>query len=155
MTNNSIRSLDCGDLNRVGHLVETNDMFPADMLDEMTLPYFSGETGGHRWIVFDDGTVNGVAYYVPEQLTEGTWNLLLIAVDRTVHGKGIGSALMRFVENDLANEEVRVLLVETSGIPEFKRTRGFYDMLDYQREARIRDYYSDGDDKVIFRKRLS
>ena len=61
---------------------------------------------------------------------------------------------MRFVESQLADEGGRILLVDTSGKEEFKRTRTFYDMLGYEREARIRDYWSSGDDKVTFRKVL-
>ncbi|MEL6531352.1 MAG: GNAT family N-acetyltransferase, partial [Pseudomonadota bacterium] len=136
-------------------LVDANQMFPPEMLPDMTAPYFAGETGTHRWIVFDHGHVKGVAYYVPEQLTDGAWNLLLIAVDPVVHGDGIGTTLMEYIEADLVQQDARILLVDTSGMPEFERTRGFYDMLGYEREARIRDYYSVGDDKVTFRKALT
>ncbi|WP_298467869.1 GNAT family N-acetyltransferase [uncultured Erythrobacter sp.] len=154
MTTSHIRPLLAGDLARVAHLVDSNEMFPSAMLQEMTGPYLGGETDEHRWLVFDENRVDGVAYYAPEQLTQGTWNLLLIAVDPDVHGNGIGAALMNFVEAELGGQAVRILLVETSGTREFKRTRGFYDMLGYEREARIRDYYADGDDKIIFRKEL-
>lgn len=129
-------------------------MFPSEMLADMAAPFFAQDYDNHRWLVFDHDGVNGVAYCVPEPLTEGTWNLLLIAVDRLAHGEGIGTALMRYVETQLAAQGVRMLLVETSGLPEFERTRGFYDMLGYEREARIRDYYADGDDKIVFRKAL-
>ncbi len=154
LQNNPIRPLKRADLERVAFLVDVNEMFPSEMLPEMTSGHFAGEADSHRWIVFDDGTVNAAAYYVPEPLTDGTWNVLMIAIDPAEHGRGIGEQLMRFVERELANEGVRVLLVETSGMPDFKRTRGFYDMLGYEREARIREYYGRGDDKVIFRKEL-
>ncbi len=154
MKTGSIRPLLRGDLARVAFLVEANAMFPADMLGTMTAPYFAAEEGP-RWLVHDAGVVAGVAYYVPEPLTEGTWNTLLICVDPAAHGEGIGTALMRHIEADLRSHKVRVLLVETSGTPGFARTRGFYDMLGYEREARIRDYYAPGDDKVIFRKALA
>lgn len=152
---NPIRALRREDLSRVGHLVEVNGMFPADMLDTMTAPYFDGETATHRWLVYAGAKVTGVAYFVPEQLTEGTWNLLLIAIDPACHGQGQGTAIMRHVEEELTRESQRILLVETSGTDTFERTRRFYDMLGYEREARIRDYYTDGDDKVIFRKALA
>jgi ribosomal protein S18 acetylase RimI-like enzyme len=87
-------------------------------------------------------------------MTEGTWNLLLIAVHPERQGEGIGAALMTHAETILAAQGERVVLVETSGLPEFERTRGFYDRLGYEREARIRDYYRAGEDKIVFRKAL-
>lgn len=151
----AIRPLTRGDLPRVAHLVDANAMFPSDMLEGMTAAYFDGDHDTQRWIVAErDGLVEGVAYTVPEPLTEGTWNVLLICVDPAAHGQGIGAALMGQVEARLRDEGARVLLVETSGTPGFERTRGFYDMLGYEREARIRDYYTAGDDKIIFRKSL-
>ena len=143
------------DLSRVAHLVDANEMFPSDMLAEMTAPYLNGETDQHRWLVFDKADVEGVAYYVPEAMTEGTWNVLLIAVDPGAHGTGIGSCIMQYIESELREEGQRVLLVETSGLDDFQRTRGFYDMLGYDREACIRDFYADGDDKIVFRKSLN
>ena len=153
MKNQHIRPLLRSDLERVAYLVDENEMFPSDMLDDMTAGHFGGDQS-QRWLVFDDGQVDAVCYYTPEGLAEGVWNLLMIAVDPDRHGNGLGSQLMRFVERQLADEGNRILLVDTSGKQEFKRTRAFYDMLEYEREARIRDYWSDGDDKVTFRKVL-
>ncbi|MDJ0644204.1 MAG: GNAT family N-acetyltransferase [Erythrobacter sp.] len=154
MQTNPIRPLARDDLDRVGHIVDSNDMFPSEMLEEMAAAYFGGEDNTHRWIVFDRHRVEGVAYFVPERMTDGCWNLLLIAVDPDAHGRGIGTALMQCVENVLRQEDARILLVETSGVPDFVRTRAFYDGLGYEREARIREYYAAGDDKIVFRKAL-
>ena len=150
----SIRPLLRDDLTRVGYLVDSNAMFPSEMLADMTGAFFGGDAS-QRWLVFDDGAVDGVCYFVPEGLADGVWNLLMIAVAPDRHGEGLGTKLMRFVEDLLAGEGARLLLVDTSGKPEFERTRAFYDMLGYEREARIRDYWAEGDDKVTFRKRLA
>ena len=156
MTNdNPIRAMLREDLPRVGQLVDANSMFPSEMLPDMTQPFFDGEAEPHRWLVVDDGAVDAVAYYVPEPLTDGTWNTLLICVDPARHGAGLGTRLMRHIEAELSGEGQRIMLVETSGKPDFERTRSFYVMLGYEREARIRDYYEAGDDKVVFRKALS
>ena len=154
LKNFDIRPLERGDLERVGHLVGVNDMFPPEMLAEMTATYFNDPDSGHRWLVATGAEVEGVAYYVPEPLTDGTWNLLLIAVDPGRHGGGIGQALMHHVEDAVAASRARVLLVETSGTEGFARTRRFYQQLGYDREACIRDYYAAGDDKIVFRKAL-
>lgn len=149
-----IRPLDKADLPAVAQIVTQTDMFPVEMLDDMTAPYFADPQGDQRWLVLEQGEVRAVAYHVPEPLTDGTRNLLLIAVHPAAQGRGVGTELMARIESDLAVAATRILLVETSGKDEFARTRAFYARLGYDAEAVIRDYYADGDDKVVFRKRL-
>ena len=121
----------------------------------MAAPWLRGDVAGHQWRVLDEGGhAMGVAYAAPERMTEGTWNLLLIAVHAGRQGGGGGSRLLQQVEADLARDGGRVLLVETSGLPEFGRTRGFYDRRGFRREAVIRDFYQAGEDKVVFWKAL-
>ncbi|MEM9527502.1 MAG: GNAT family N-acetyltransferase, partial [Bacteroidota bacterium] len=84
----------------------------------------------------------------------GTWNLYLIAVHHNQRSKGIGAALMAQVEKSLTDQGARILIVETSGLEAFARTRKFYRELGYTEEARIREFYSAGDDKVVFWKKL-
>ena len=48
----------------------------------------------------------------------------------------------------------RLIVVDTSGIEDFAGTRAFYARSGYDEEARIRDFWATGDDKVIFRKAL-
>lgn len=151
----SIRALRRADLPRVAQIVADTEMFDPGLLESMAAAFLEDGSGEERWLVHDIGAVAGVVYYRAEPLTEGSWNLLLISVDPAGQGKGIGAALMRRVEADLTAAGARILIVETSGLPAFERTRGFYRMLGYDEEARIRDYYADGDDKVVFRKVLA
>lgn len=97
----------------------------------------------------------GVAYYAPERMADGVWNLYLIAVHPNLQGRGTGAALLRHAEQDLAARGVRLLLIETSSLPKFDGTRAFYRRCGYHEEARIRDYYRAGEDKVVFRKALA
>ena len=102
-----------------------------------------------------DGGPVGVAYYAPERLTEGTWNLYMLAVHPDRQRQGRGAALVRHVERELVARGARLLLIETSGAGTFERTRAFYRALGYDEEARIREFYKAGEDKVVFRKALS
>ena len=61
---------------------------------------------------------------------------------------------MRYVEQKLTDRGERLLLVETSGLASFERTRQFHRKCGYHEEARIRDFYKAGDDKIIYRKVL-
>ncbi|HEY9853997.1 MAG TPA: GNAT family N-acetyltransferase [Leptolyngbyaceae cyanobacterium] len=107
------------------------------------------------WITDDDNGPVGVAYCEPERMTDRTWNLQLIAIHPDRQRQGRGTKLLRYVEQALRTRRGRVLLVETSGMPEFDRTRAFYRKCGFEEEARIRDFYAAGDDKVVFRKVLN
>lgn len=125
-------------------------------LSEMLADYFSGNSDSDRfWLTDDDNGPVGVAYCEPERMTDRTWNLLLIAIRPDRQRQGRGATLLCCVEQTLAARGGRMLLVETSGLPEFDRARAFYAKCGYQQEARIRDFYATGDDKVVFRKVLS
>jgi len=55
----------------------------------------------------------------------------------------------------LRNKDGRILIVETSGLESFGATRAFYRKNGYDEEARIRDFYNPGEDKIVFRKVLN
>jgi ribosomal protein S18 acetylase RimI-like enzyme len=150
----SIRPLQPGDMPAVKAVIEACGLFPAELLDGMTAGYFGGEAKMDLWLTYDDGIPMAVAYCAPERMTLGTWNLLLIAVDPDRQGKGYGSAIIRHIERTLAANGQRVLLLETSGLPSFERTRLFYKKLGFDLEAVIREFYQAGEDKIIFRKAL-
>lgn len=135
-------------------VIDATGLFPSAMLDEMIAPYLSGNAGGEIWLACSEAEPVGLLYCAPERMTEGTWNMLLIAVDPAAQGRGNGSALTRSLEAMLAEKGARVLLVETSGLAAFEGTRRFYRRLGYVEEARIRDFYRAGEDKVVFWKAL-
>lgn len=136
-------------------MINSTGLFPGEMLDGMTAAFLGGGETADRWLTLDDGEPVGVAYVAPERMTQGTWNLYLIAVRADRQGRGHGAMILDHVERTLAAEGQHVLLVETSGLPAFERTRAFYIRLGYDEEARIRDFYQAGEDKVVFWKRLS
>ncbi len=142
-------------------LVDATGLFQPNQLDElggMLADYFGGNSDSdHFWITDEDdndGPV-GVAYCAPEQMTDGTWNLQLIAIRPDRQGQGRGATLLRYVEQTLTARGARVLLVETSGLASFERTRAFYRKCGYDEEARIRDFYKADDDKIVYRKALA
>ncbi len=149
-----IRPVRADDLPSLREVIDLSGLFPGDLLDGMVAPFLASEATDGTWLTAElDGPV-AVAYYVPEAMTVGTWNVLLIAVHPDVRSQGIGAALMAHIEGDLSRGGARVLLVETSGERTFERTRAFYLAIGYEREATIRDFYDAGQDKVVFSKAL-
>ena len=152
----TIRAIHKSDLNELKTIIDTSGLFPSDLLEGMMSDYFENPDTQEIWLT---RTIGGkpvaIAYCAPERLTDGTCNLYLIAVHKDQQGSGIGTELMRSVENLLQQQGKRILLVETSGLPEFELTRKFYDQCGYHREAVIRDFYKEGEDKVVFWKKLN
>lgn len=151
----AIRPMHAGDLPAMRGLIDATGLFPGEMLDGMAGPFLDGSAPGERWLVAEDRDgIIGIAYAAPERMTSGTWNLYLIAVHPDRQGQGHGAAILAHVERLLATAGERLLLVETSGLPGFEGTRVFYRQCGYGEEARIRDFYQAGEDKVVFRKPL-
>jgi ribosomal protein S18 acetylase RimI-like enzyme len=76
----------------------------------------------------------------------------LIAVYQQRQGRG--KALLQHVEQMLMARGERVLLVETAGTDDFEYVRQFYRQNGFEQEARIREFYAVGVDKIVFRKAL-
>jgi ribosomal protein S18 acetylase RimI-like enzyme len=103
----------------------------------------------------DGPQLAGFACYGPKPLTQGTFDLYWIAVDRGLARRGVGRALMQAVEEAVRRQGGRLLLVETSGRPDYAPTRAFYEAVGYRAGARIADFYAPGDDLVIYLRDVS
>ena len=111
---------------------------------------------GHVAVTFEQhGKVLGYAYFAPAAMTDRTWYLYWIAVTHDIQAKGIGGKLLRHAEDDIRTRNGRVLFIETSSLPHYELTRRFYEKNGYAVTGVLRDYYSDGDDMVVFRKKMT
>ena len=149
-----IRPVTSEDLPALKAVIDANDLFPSDMLDEMISDYLHNEDSNDYWFTYDDGQPVAIAYCAPEKMTQGTWNLYLIAIHPDRQRSGLGASMLHHIEQKLAKLGERMLLVETSGLQSFEGTREFYRKCGYSQEARIREFYQAGEDKIVFRKLL-
>lgn len=97
----------------------------------------------------------GYACYGATPLTAGTFDLYWIAADPRYEGQGIGSLLLRMVEEDIESSHGRMLLIETSSSQAYERASRFYVKKGYVLEETIRDFYRPGEDRLTFVKRFS
>lgn len=150
-----MRPVEKPDLPALKEVIDSNELFPSELLDGMTEPYFGDPDTSDIWLTLDvDQQPALVAYCAPERMTQGTYNLYLIAVHKRHHWQGLGSKAMAFIEEMLRQQGSRILIVETSGLPDFELTRRFYTKIGYTQEAVIREFYQAGEDKVVFWKKL-
>jgi ribosomal protein S18 acetylase RimI-like enzyme len=100
------------------------------------------------------GAVAGYACWGETPCTRGTFDLYWIATDPALHGKGVGGRLMDFAEEEMRARGGRLCVIETSSLPPYEPTRRFYLGRGYAEAARLKNFYTDGDDKVIYLHQL-
>jgi ribosomal protein S18 acetylase RimI-like enzyme len=148
-----------GDAPALLALTEGTGLFsPLDLkaLDEVLTDYHDAlAAAGHRCFTYEEhGQVIGFVYYAAAAMTDRTWYLWWIVVGKQTQARGLGGRLLRQAEDGARAENGRLMMVETSGLPSYELTRKFYLKHGYQVAGVLQDYYADGHDMVIYRKRL-
>jgi len=118
-----------------------------------------GEHSGYLTYVLESqgdevSEVLGYVCFGPTPLTEATYDLYWIAVDKSKHRGGVGKRLLKFAEEEIARRGGQMLLVETSSQEIYGGTIQFYEKTGYVMVGKIKEYYKPGDDKLIFVKKL-
>lgn len=150
----SIRPAEDRDVSQIANIAEATDLFPAELLPDMIAGFFTGEVADLWFVAELNHKPIGFGFCEPERMTVGTWNLLAIGVLPDHQGSGTGAAMLRYLEDRLLDQSARILLVETLGTQEFDLTRTFYSKNGFTEEARIRDFYDAGQDKIVYWKAL-
>ena len=107
-------------------------------------------TSGYACLVAHDGAVVGYICFGPTPMTESTWDLYWIAVAPERQGQGIGRALYDGFVAHIRAQGGRHIRIETSSKESYAATGGFYERLGFSVDGRLRDFYADGDDLLIF-----
>jgi ribosomal protein S18 acetylase RimI-like enzyme len=152
-----IRPAKPDDVERLAELTEATAFFQPheiDALHSVLEAYFEGRTGHGCFVSGAKGKIDGFVYLGEADMADRTWYIWWLAVDPSTQGRGVGKELLKFAEGEASKRGGRVMFIETSGLPSYEPTRRFYVKNGYDKEAVLRDYYRDGDDLVIFRKRL-
>ena len=107
---------------------------------------------GYFILVAEDDEIAGYVCYGPTPLTDGTWDVYWAAVARKRREQGIGRALIEEAEREIKKAGGRMALIETSSTPAYERTLHFHLSNGYREVARVPDFYSPGDDKLVLQK---
>jgi D-alanine-D-alanine ligase len=115
-----------------------------------------GPASEYLFIMADNGTRTiGYICFGPITIAEGRFDIYWVAVSPDYTGRGIGRLLMREAEKAIAASGGRYIFIDTSSRKEYVEARRFYQRNGYVETARIRDFFSENDDKVVFMKRLA
>ncbi|WP_421790455.1 GNAT family N-acetyltransferase [Hyphobacterium sp.] len=151
----NIRPTSAGDIPALQTVLDETELFPGEFLAGMLSGFLSDTHVQEHWLSVElDHEIVGFCFAEPEPHTDRVWNMRAIAISPKLQGQGIGSHLVAMLERHLSESGQRLLIVDTSGMETFAPTREFYKKNGYKEEARISDFWLEGDDKVVFWKRL-
>jgi ribosomal protein S18 acetylase RimI-like enzyme len=149
----SLRPSDREPLHRI--LVDT-DFFAPDEVEVAMELIDEGDDGTpdayHFAVAEHEGQVVGYVCWGHTPCTVATFDLYWIAVAPSAQGLGVGRRLVERCEAEVQKAGGKLLLIETAGKPKYQATRGFYLGTGYVEEARLRNFYAPGDDKVFYSK---
>jgi ribosomal protein S18 acetylase RimI-like enzyme len=103
----------------------------------------------------ETGAFAGFISYGLIPLTQSSWDLYWLAVDRKQQGKGTGTALLKAAEEQIIKAGGKMSFIETSSREQYGKTRHFYITNDYVEICNIADFYAPGDGKIVYRKKLA
>jgi ribosomal protein S18 acetylase RimI-like enzyme len=149
-----------GDRHAVRTLVECTGFFNRDEIEiavELVNERLAhGPASGYEFVFADvDALLAGYACYGAIPCTSGSFDLYWIAVDPRFQRQGIGAMLMADVESRIAAAGGERIYIDTSGRGQYEPTRAFYERNGFRCEARLKDFYAPGDDRVIYVKALA
>ena len=112
------------------------------------------EVGYQSFVAREAHKTIGWVCFGPTPCTVGTFDIYWLAVDPENQNNGVGTSLVQYATAIIKNLKGRMITVDTSGSQRYFSTRQFYEKLGYYNEACIKDFYSVGDDKIIYIKRI-
>ncbi len=152
----AVRRIEPRDREAIRALVEGTGAFKPHEVDvamELVDAALSNPTQDdyHPYVITeDDGTVAAYACFGKNPMTRFTWDLYWIATRKDRMGKGYGRRMVGFVVEEVRRRDGRLLVIETSSKESYGDTRAFYDKIGCTLAAKLKDYYDEGDDKLIY-----
>jgi len=148
-----------GDVNKVRDIVNSIGFFSAQEIeiacDLVKERIRKGSDSGYEFLFAEDNQQTiACACFGKIQGTECSFDLYWICVHRNFRGRGIGKLLLARTEQLISDMGGCNIYIETSSREQYRPTREFYLACGYNIDAQLQDFYSPGDNKVIFKKVL-
>ncbi len=104
------------------------------------------------YIYEENGKILGYYIIGTRALTDGVFDLYWIVVEPEHQKNGHGKELLLHAESYVASNKGRWLLAETSSKASYEKTRNFYFRNKYSIISEIKDFYTIGDNLIVFGK---
>ena len=147
------------DVDSIRSIVRSSGFFSTEEVEmavELVQENLSkGESSGYYFLFVEiNERIVGYSCYGPIPCTKDSYDLYWIALLHGFRGRGIGRDLLQRAEEKIGKMGGRRIYVDTSSREQYEPTRSFYRACGYEQEAVLKDFYSPGDDKVIYVKQL-
>ncbi|KAF0142263.1 MAG: acetyltransferase gnat family [Stygiobacter sp.] len=154
-----IRKLQAEDRQQLVAIIDGTDNFnPEEKSVAVELIDEAIEKPNHEYYnlyVFEnEGKILGYHCVGKRALTDGVFDLFWIVVGPSAQNLGVGKKLLEHSENFAKENNGRWILAETSSKDSYTATRNFYLRNNYSIVSQIKDFYSVGDNLIVFGKYL-
>ena len=134
-----------------GNFVEVEVEVAMEVCDEAAAHPFQEYYG---YCAKDGDRVAGFIVFGLIPMTDRCWDLYWIAVAPDFARAGVGLMLAESMEKIIAEMKGRQIHIDTSSLPTYLPACRFYEKIGFMLEARLKDFYRVGDDKLIYVKEL-
>ncbi len=147
------------DIEAIADIVKSSGFFSAEEIDialelaeeKLTQPHDSS----YQFLFAEkENRVVGYTCYGLIPATHFSYDIYWIAVLKDMRGHGLGKLLMIETEKLIHAGGGRQVYAETSSRDLYKPTHKFYENCGYHQEAFLKNFYSEGDSKIIYSKTL-
>jgi GNAT superfamily N-acetyltransferase len=147
------------DINRVIEIVDSTKFFydhEVEIAAELVAERLAqGESTGYFFVFAEvEGVTAAYSCFGPISMSKTCFDLYWIATHNEYRGKGIGKKLLEETFNHARAMGCKIIIAETSGLEHYAPTRAFYDSNKFELEARLKNFYDEGDDKLFYTKRI-
>ena len=114
-----------------------------------------GQSAGYHFL-FADGPagLEGFTCFGPIDGTDNRFDLYWIAVSPKAQGKGLGKRLLAETVTAAKALDATHMFIDTSTRNDYTAARALYEALGFTHMGTLVDFYSDGDGKALFGRRL-
>lgn len=153
-----LTDIQADDREELARLLTQIEQFKPEEVDvalELVDAAIHDPASGYHAIVARTDQLAGYICFGPTPMTEATWDLYWIAVSPALQGQGVGRALYEAFVAFLRARGGRQVRIETSSQESYAATGGFYERLGFEVAGRLRDFYAQGDDLLIFYRQVA
>ncbi len=113
--------------------------FPVGPYTREELDLAFSSSGSFNFLLYDNDTHNLLGYVVATEIDRHTANIESIAVDPDIEGKGAGSVLLKYIEDEMMARGYKVSTLEVR--EKNDRAIEFYKKKGYQMLEVVNDFY--------------